>query len=245
MLKPRIQIVEDDPSYALELEMILSEMGYEVLPVIDSAKKAKYRSDSNVDLLIADIFYDGRPIGLEIVEEWQGNGVPVILMTSSKNEAVYKASKISFPSGYLIKPIEKLSLQSTIERVLVQSDQIGAVNKVLAEWTKEQMLRQFLFVRHKKSLVKLTVEDISYVEADGNYCYIHEKGRRYAVKNSLRNFKDQLSPMGFLQINRGNLINFRMIDTVSFSKSEIIMGGIVLPIGDAYRNEVNEWLNRL
>jgi hypothetical protein len=47
--------------------MILSEMGYEVLPVIDSAKKVKYRPDSNVDLLIADIFYDGRPIGLEIV----------------------------------------------------------------------------------------------------------------------------------------------------------------------------------
>ena len=132
--------------------MMLSEMGYEVLPVIDSAKKAKYLPDSNVDLLIADIFYDGRPIGLEIVEEWQGKGVPVILMTSSKNEAVYKVSKISFPSGYLIKPIEKISLQSTIERVLVQSDQIGAVNKVLVEWTKEQMLGQFLFVRYKNRL---------------------------------------------------------------------------------------------
>lgn len=245
MLTAKIQIIEDDASYALELEMQLTELGYEVLPVVARPSEFTLDETNAPDLILADIFFGGKPEGIQVVAELQKRGIPVILITSSENDEVYEFAKTHFPSGYMIKPVQKITLKSLIEKALMSKDQLAAVNTVLDNWSKEQMIKRFFFVRHGKSLVKLVVENISLIEADGNYCYIHESGRRYVAKNSLRNFKSMLSNQGFLQINRGNLVNFRLIDQVNFSKSEIVVKGKLLTIGDAYREEVGEWLYRL
>lgn len=245
MVKTRIQIIEDDPSYALELEMLLVELDFEPLPVISNPASYKPMDDLLPDLVIADIFFKGKPDGIQVVQDFQRKGIPVVLITSSENEELYEYAKARFPSGYLVKPVQKLSLKSVIDSALINREELETVSQALDSWTKDQLLKKYLFVRHSKSLVKLVVANISLIEADGNYCYIHEGGRRYVTKNSLRNFKESLSNQGFLQINRSQLVNFSMIDQVSFSNAKLILAGKALTIGSTYREEVLSWLHRL
>lgn len=225
--------------------MLLVELDFKPLPVISDPTKYKIVDDQLPDLVLADIYFRGEPEGIRFVQEFQRKGIPVVLITSSKNEELYEYAKTYFPSGYLVKPVQKISLKSVIENALTNREELETVNEALDSWMKDRILKKYLFVRHSKSLVKLSVAHISLIEADGNYCYIHESGRRYVTKNSLRNFKESLSNQGFLQINRSQLVNFKMIDQVNFSNAKLMLAGQSLTIGSTYREEVSSWIHRL
>ncbi|SEP67803.1 LytR/AlgR family response regulator transcription factor [Neolewinella agarilytica] len=245
MPKTKIQIIEDDASYALELEMVLTELGYDVMPVIEKPTEWTPADDDLPDLVLADIYFGGKPEGVQVVNKMRRRGIPVVLMTSSNDRKLYEYAKKEFPSGYIEKPLKPVSLNAIIESALSNYDDPGVVDKALEEWSRKQIVNKFLFVRHGKGLVKLVVSDISLIEADGNYCYLHENGRRYVVNKPLRRFKEILSGQGFLQINRSQLVNFNMVDQLSFAESEIIVAGETLAIGSSYREEVDSWLHRL
>ena len=104
-----------------------------------------------------------------------------------------------------------------------------------------------LFVRHNGTFVNLSIAEITHISADGNYCYVHlSENRKYAVKNSLKAFKEHLSEQAFLQASRGQLINFTHIREVNFARAHILISdGLTLPIGNAYRKEVEQWINRV
>lgn len=245
MTKTRIQIVEDDASYALELEILLTELGYEVLPHVDKPNQWAPSDKELPDLVLADIFFGGKPDGIQVVKKMRKKGIPVVLMTSSNDREVYEYAKIEFPSGYVEKPLKPVTLNAMIETALNKTDDLKTLDKALDDWSRKQIVNKFLFVRHGKGLVKLVVAEISLIEADGNYCYIHENGRRFVVNKPLRKFKEGLSAQGFLQINRSQLINFNMVNQLSFRDAEIIVAGEALVIGSSYRDEVNSWLHRL
>ncbi len=245
MPKTKIQIIEDDTSYALELEMVLTELGYQVLPLVEKPNEWTPADDELPDLVLADIFFRGKPIGIQLVTKMRKKGIPVVLMTSSNDRKVYEYAKTEFPSGYIEKPIKPVSLNAIIERALSNSDDLHTVDQALDDWSRKQIVNKFLFVRHGKGLVKLIVADISLIEADGNYCYIHDNGRRYVVNKPLRRFKETLAGQGFLQVNRSQIVNFNMVDQLSFADSEIVVAGETLVIGSSYRDEVASWLHRL
>ncbi len=110
-----------------------------------------------------------------------------------------------------------------------------------------QAVEEHLFVRHNGALVKLAIKDITHITADGNYCYIMlSEGRKYAVKNSLKAFKEHLVNQAFLQSSRGQLVNFTHVDEVNFAQASLLLyGGVSLPIGNAYRKEVESWINKV
>jgi len=245
MQKTRIQIVEDDTSYALELEMMLTKLGYEVLPLIDEPSEWTLDDKNLPDLVLTDIFFNGKPEGIKVVASVQKRGIPAVVITASDDPDVYERTKVMFPGGYIEKPVTPVSLNAVIENALKYPDLTEKVSLALERWSKKQIIKKFLFVRHGKGLVKLEVSEISLIEADGNYCYIHEKGKRYVANKSLRKFKKGLLNQGFLQVNRSQLVNFLMIDQLSFSNARIVVAGQTLVIGDAYRDEIASWLNLL
>ncbi len=243
MNKVKVQIVEDDKSYSLELEMMLQDLGYDVLPPARSPENVE---DVNAaDIVITDIYFDGRPKGITLAQSLQSTGTPVIVLTSQPSEHIYKESRGIMTAGFAVKPIAPLSLQSLMEKALILDKNPEALNQALEDWNRKQIINQYIFVRHGGALVKLTVANISLIDADGNYCYLHSGDRRYAVKSSLRHLKELLKSQAFIQINRGQLANFHLVEQVDFVNNFIFIPDNKFVIGKTYRKEIEAWLNRV
>ena len=115
-IKYRILVVEDEPIVALDLQMRLGKMGYDVPFVFASGEEAVASArQTRPDLVLMDINIEGEMDGVEAADELARQHVPVVYLTAYSNDQVLQRAKITEPYGYLLKPIEERELQTTIE----------------------------------------------------------------------------------------------------------------------------------
>ncbi|MEZ4986457.1 MAG: response regulator [Saprospiraceae bacterium] len=56
-----VLIVEDDLSFALELEMLLADLGYSVASIVDNAKDAlRQIASKSIDIILMDVGLKGQ-----------------------------------------------------------------------------------------------------------------------------------------------------------------------------------------
>jgi DNA-binding LytR/AlgR family response regulator len=238
MEKLSILLVEDDFLFALNIEMLVTELGYELLPIQDSVQGAKrLLQERKPDLAMVDYSLNGDQVGTALIAELASHGIPYIFMTSNVDPTIYNEVHANHPSAFLIKPFNLLTLKSAIETTLNRKALLGQ------EVQKKE--DDFIFVSKANALVKLFKRDISYVEADGNYCYLMAGGKRYVIKSSLRKLKDRLEEELFIQCSRNHLVNFQCITKVDYVAGEITVDGQILPVGSIYRAGLEKKIPRL
>jgi two-component system LytT family response regulator len=107
-----------------------------------------------------------------------------------------------------------------------------------------------LFVKTDGRIVKIAIDDISYVEGMSEYLKIHLDGlgadgkpqKPLVVLFSMKKLEERL-PNYFMRIHRSYIINLRKIQEVN--KSRVIMDkDTYLPIGDLYKEAFTAYLNQ-
>jgi DNA-binding LytR/AlgR family response regulator len=80
----------------------------------------------------------------------------------------------------------------------------------------------------------LDAEEVLYLEADGDHCWVHLPGERLASQRSMRELEDALPATVFFRIHRSYLVNLRRvvaIETVAPGRSGVRLGdGTVLEV---------------
>lgn len=242
----QIHVIEEHPSHRNDLEMMLREMEYQHISLFTDIPTAQAAiAQKQPDLVILNVFFDDKPTGLQLATKLKEQQIPVILVTSSNDRAVYDQAALNLPDAYLVRPFESLNLQSAIERTFIQRSNPVFLDQIVKKWHKQQLIKDYLFVRKNTSLVKLRIKEIEFIEADGNYCYLHHNDKRYAVRSSLRSLKELLFNSPFLQINRSSVLNFHKVTEVIFAESVIKTDKRSYTIGNAYRKEIEGWMNRI
>src|SRR5215469_8247145 len=64
-----------------------------------------------------------------------------------------------------------------------------------------------LVVRSKGRIVILDTDEISWVEADGNYVCVHTANSSHKVRSCIRDFYARLDPQRFSHIHRSFIVN--------------------------------------
>ncbi len=115
-IKTRILVVEDEPIVALDLQLRLQRMGYDVPVVVASGEEAVTSArHSPPHLVLMDINLEGEMDGVEAADELARHYIPVVYLTAYSNDRTLERAKITEPYGYLLKPFEERELQTTIE----------------------------------------------------------------------------------------------------------------------------------
>jgi signal transduction histidine kinase len=116
----RILIVEDEALIAIDLEQRLTELGYAVPGIADSAASAIQEiEDKQPDLLLVDIRIRGPVDGIALAEQVRRrHKLPVVFLTAHADPSTLQRAKVTEPFGYLVKPVGTASLQSAIEVAL-------------------------------------------------------------------------------------------------------------------------------
>ena len=78
----RILIVEDEPLIAFDNEVMLADLGYEVVATLDSfAQAIELLDKEDVDLVLTDLRLTGKRSGLDLAREAKERSIPVLFST--------------------------------------------------------------------------------------------------------------------------------------------------------------------
>jgi len=115
-----ILIVDDDRVTTKIMTGLLNQMGYKDVIVVESAEEClSYLQKTKPELILMDIHlqveYEGIYTADKIKKEFD---IPLVYITSAKEVDTFQIAKQTEPFGYLIKPIQKKELFSTIEIAL-------------------------------------------------------------------------------------------------------------------------------
>jgi PAS domain S-box-containing protein len=116
----KILVVEDESIEAMNFEQSLKSFGYEVVGIASTGEGAiKMAAELKPDLVLMDIVLKGNMDGIEVAAQIrQDLDIPLVYLTAHPEESAVKRAKLTFPYGYLIKPVNKTDLKNAIEIAL-------------------------------------------------------------------------------------------------------------------------------
>lgn len=118
--KEKILIVEDERIVAEEIRYMLSSTGYTVTGIVSTGPDAiRMAGETLPDFILMDIRLKGTMDGIEaagiILER---HNIPVIYLTAYSDEATIHRARLTRPLGFIIKPLDRIQVNSVIEVAL-------------------------------------------------------------------------------------------------------------------------------
>lgn len=92
-----------------------------------------------------------------------------------------------------------------------------------------------VFFKQNYKYVKVTLADILYLEADGNYTNVHTDDSRHVIRYTLNTLLEKLDQPGFVRVHRSYAINFQHITT--FNDHTVYIGNKELSLGRHYKED--------
>lgn len=116
----RILIVEDEQVVAMDLEMQLSSIGYQVTGIAETGHEAlRLTEATKPDLILMDIHLQGDLDGIatawEVHRLWN---LPVVFVTAFASEEIQRRAKAASPFGFLTKPYRPEDVRAAISTAL-------------------------------------------------------------------------------------------------------------------------------
>lgn len=222
-----ILIIEDTPEQSDALIKVLLENNYTVVGVARNFTEAlKLFYANTVDIIIIDVFLDGKPDGITFAETINiipNASKPFVFLTSSQDRQIFERAKLTKPFSFLMKPFNELEILYAIEMAVEKFYE--QTNVFLTEEQDTVISSDFLFIKKKKSLKKVALNDILYIEVEERYCNIITEKEKFVIQISLTKISDLLDPNRFTKTHRNVIVNVDKIEEIILADNLIILKG--------------------
>lgn len=98
------------------------------------------------------------------------------------------------------------------------------------------------FLKANSCLYHLNFDDVSYIEGCGDYVKVHCVDMRKPLLSlcTMKNMEENLPSSDFIRIHRSYIVRKDSIEAIS--RSMVIVGKRELPVGEAYRESLKEYI---
>jgi DNA-binding LytR/AlgR family response regulator len=212
-----ILIVEDEVLIAEDLKDILKTFGLKKIEMVhDKASALENLRLNKPDIAILDIRMEKELDGLEIGEFIQNNyKLPFIFITAHSDIEMIKKIIKTKPVGYITKPFKKSDLFANINLAI---EQLTTNNK--------------LFIKDGYSTHVININEIVYIESEGNYINIFTSSKKYLSRQNMESILLDIDSNDFLKIHRSFVVNLNKVK--KYSSKEVIINEITLPISKTF-----------
>lgn len=249
--KVKILIAEDDFTHAAKIEMLLDEMGYELVGIYPTEEEIlRLFRATNPDLLVLDIQLSNGGDGVSLAAKLNEiKPTPIIFATSFDDKETINRALKTDPYAYIVKPVEKPSLQAAIELAIYKFNkkQIPEVNTSgEPNWPTDLVLKDSFFIKAGGKLIKVALRDIQWIEVgQERYCDIVTLNRRFPVRTSMNYLEETLNPALFVRTHRSYIVNMGHIEGVDEIDMTVDISGQTVPMGAAYKANLLQKLTLL
>jgi len=219
MEQKTILLVEDDFLNRRLSKKALMQNGYLVLEAKNTKEAFEVLKKEPVDLAVLDINLgenqqDGIGLGWHIQEKLN---LPFIYLTAYENPEIVGRAVATSPYSYLTKPFKDIDLITSVALAIRQS----AVKHVPK-----------ISVKDGDYNVALPVDEIDYIESDGNYLLFYTDKKVYKLRSTVKQLMEMLPKSLFMQVHRAYVVNKTKIEK-STPKS-VMVKDVVIPVSKNY-----------
>lgn len=227
-------LVVDDNKVArvMLVEMLKKIPAIELAAEFEDAPSAlAYLKKDEIDILFLDVEMPGMT-GIELLKVLPERPL-TILVTGQAGYAV-EAFELNVVD-YLVKPL-------SIARVILAVER--AVELIQVKHTNLNTIEDHhIFIRDGKTIRKVFIDNILWLEAKGDYVKIVTNNGNYVIHTTLRNLEEKLADKDFVRIHRGYIIPLPKIDYIE--DGTVFIQGTPLPVSENYKNELLKRLRLL
>lgn len=153
--------------------------------------------------------------GLEVLRRIKYQ--PFIVFTTAFDD--YALTAFEFEAiDYLQKPFGLERFRQTVERIERRIKSEPGKTKI----AKPEPINR-IFVRDKRGLIPLAVDEIVRLKADDDYTIIYTKDKTFLVGTNLRDFAAKLNPDKFLRVHRSAVVNLDHIERIEEDDRRLIL----------------------
>lgn len=243
----KILVVEDEALFLDTVLIILEEMGYNKVYSTDNSTRAlELFITIKPDLVLMDINIKGKQDGIEIAQTISSSekAVPIIFMTSLKDQKTFDRAKNTNPINYLVKPFEDDDLKRSIELAVYKFYQSTWDTELFTTWQSDILAKDSFFVKQGKRLTKVAIKDIIYIQASDKYVELLLNDTKMLVRMSLNELSDKLPSDYFVRVNRAIIVNVSYISDIDLANNVIILSNQVdFVISRHYKENIMNRLN--
>tara|TARA_R110000772_G_scaffold236115_1_gene347753 strand:- start:102 stop:785 length:684 start_codon:yes stop_codon:yes gene_type:complete len=218
----KVIIVDDEPR---AIELIASYLehfsSFELVSTFRNGLKAlEFLNTNSIDVVFLDInmpHLSGLSLSKMIDSKTD------IIFTTAYSEHALESYEVN-ALDYLLKPISLERFSKTITKLIDKDKNTSSKQDKEASST--------IFVKSGLETHQITIDDITYLQKDGNYIYYYVAEKRIMARQSIGGALKNL-PENFSQIQKSYIVNFSKIDSVS--SDYIVIGNNKIPIGSQFK----------
>jgi DNA-binding LytR/AlgR family response regulator len=188
---------------------------------------AVFLNDNIVDLLFLDVEMPGES-GFSLLDQIPFS--PKVILTTSKADYAYNAFEYNV-TDFLKKPF-------TYQRFLLAVKKVAALLEPVGQ---PESGEDHIFIKTEGKLVRLSNNEVLYIESMGDYVRFVTNDRKYVVHNTIKNLEEKMNRQAFMKIHRSYIVNIQKVDNIR--ENGLFIKGTELPISKANRAEVIQRIN--
>ncbi|WP_309640119.1 response regulator transcription factor [Flavobacterium sp.] len=239
-----VLIIEDTKAESDQLKEVLIQNNYNVVGIASTFNEALHLFyNQPVDIVIIDIFLDGKPDGIAFAETINivpNASKPFVFLTFSKDRQIFERAKLTHPFSFLMKPFNELeilyAIEMAVEKFYNESKALSVENQ------NAVMSKDYLFIKKKNALKKTLITDIVYIEVEERYCNIITESEKFVIQISLTKILELLDSAKFQRTHRNYIVNTDKIIEVQVADNLIILkGNHKVMLSDTYKDFINKF----
>jgi len=229
-------IIVDDEQIAREILMSYLDktVAIQMIASCKNVQEAMAILDKNkVDLILLDINMP-EISGMQFAKILDKK-IKVIFTTAYREYAVdgFDIQAVD----YLLKPISLERFNQAIAKFL----DIKTTETTATTITNTAEKPTFIFVRADRKMLKISFDEILYVESLSDYIKIHTSSKTIITRETISNMEAKLPNTDFLRIHRSYIIALKKI--ASYTNEFIEINAKALPISRSYKEQIFKVLN--
>jgi len=215
MNRKRAIIVDDEALARKALRMVIDR--FEEIEIIgecsDGFEAVKAINEKRPDLVFLDIQMP-KLDGFDVLE-LLGKDAPFIVFVTAYDEYALQAFE-AHALDYLLKPVKPERLAKTLDRIKERfpGKSRQPVDKLLQQHRLKDVPHKRILVRDRGNIYIIQAEDITYIEAQGDYVCINTLKKSSLKNDTLANMEKMLDPRKFYRIHRSYILNIDYLSKI-------------------------------
>lgn len=175
--------------------------------------------------------------GFEVLQKMTLSPPPMIIFVTAYDRYAVRAFEFH-ALDYLLKPLNDVRFRETLQRITQemkhrQLEQYSQklqvlVNEYISLTTDTESTENErrsaapltrILLKGKEHISVLPVEEIDWIESAGDYVYVHTKGQKHLIRETLTSLEENLDPMHFVRIHRSAIVNIKKVRSLRPTES--------------------------
>jgi two-component system, LytTR family, response regulator len=185
------------------------------------------------DFIFLDVQMPGKT-GFEVLQEI--DFIPKVIFSTAYDQYALKAFEVN-AVDYLLKPYTKERFANAVHKLLGDVNENLKQVQQLTESFNTKTYPERILLEQGSKLVSISVTDILWIEADGDYTKLHTAKQSFLSNKSMNELEQKLNPQLFQRVHRSAIISIAAIKEVHKEASGpqvVLNNDIVVKVSRTY-----------